>query len=128
MAAALGLLAAAVPIAAAVALGMEVQVVSVRAEERGPSDVELQPVRARLRRLVGYRSFRVVQQERRQCTWRNPEEFVIPGRRSLRIMPKGLHNEAGMMQGRLFDGRPRLGGTDGRLPDRGAPPLGVGPP
>ena len=52
MAVALGLLAAAVPIAAVVALGMEVQVVSVRAEERGPSDVELQPVRARLRRLV----------------------------------------------------------------------------
>ena len=126
MAVALGLLAAAVPIAAAVALGMEVQVVSVRAEERGPSDVELQPVRARLRRLVGYRSFRVVQQERRQCTWRNPEEFVIPGGRSLRIMPKGLHNEAVMMQIRLFDGRRRLVDTDVRLRNRGTMLLGVG--
>ena len=123
---ALGLLGAAVPIAAAVALAMEVQVVSVRAAERGPSDVELQPVRARLRRLVGYRSFQVVQQERRQCSWRNPEEFMSPGGRSLRIMPKGMQNEAVMMQVRLFDGRRRLVDTDVRLRNRGTMLLGVG--
>ena len=126
LAVALGLLGATVPIAAAVALGMEVQVVSVRATERGPSDAELQPVRARLRRLVGYRSFRVVQQERRECTWRNAEEFAIPGGRSLRIMPKGLQNEAVMMQVRLLDGRRRLVDTDVRLRNRGTMLFGVG--
>jgi len=124
---ALGLLGVALPIAAAVALGMEVQVVSVRAAERGPSDVELQPVRARLRRLVGYRSFRVVQQERRQCSWRNPAEFTIPGGRSLRVMPKGMQDEAVVMQVRLLDGRRRLIDTDVRLRNRGTMLLGVGP-
>ena len=119
------MLGAALPLAAA-ALGMEVQVVSVRAAERGSSDAELQPVRARLRRLVGYRSFRVVQQERRQCNWRNTEEFAIPGGRSLRIMPKGLQDEAVVMQVRLLDGRRRLVDTDVRLRNRGTMLLGVG--
>ena len=123
---ALGMLGAALSIAAAGALGMEVQVVSVRAAARGPSDAELQPLRGRLRRLVGYRSFRVVQQERRQCSWRNTEEFRIPGGRSLRVLPKGMQDEAVMMQVRLLDGRRRLVDTDVRLRNRGTMLLGVG--
>ena len=123
---AFGLFGAALPFGAA-ASGMEVQVVSVRAAERGPSDSELQPLRARLRKLVGYRFYRVVQQERRLCTWRNPEEFMIPGGRSLRIMPKGMRDEAVTMQVRLLDGRRRLIDTDVRLRNRGTMLLGVGP-
>ncbi|TMA99545.1 MAG: hypothetical protein E6J70_12760 [Deltaproteobacteria bacterium] len=123
---ALGMMGAALSIAAAVALGMEVQVVSVRAAERGPSDAELQPLRGRLRRLVGYRSFRVVQQERRQCSWRNTEEFAIPGGRLLRVLPKGMQDQAVMMQVRLLDGRRRLVDTDIRLRNRGTMLLGVG--
>ncbi len=110
----------------ATAYALDVQVVAVRATERGPSDAQLQELRPRLRRLVGYRSFRVVQQERRECAWRNSTEFPLPGGRLLRVMPKGMQNQAVLMEVRLLDGRKRLVDTNVRLQNRGTMLFGVG--
>jgi hypothetical protein len=104
---------------------LEVQVVAIRAFDRGPSDLELIPLRARLRRLVGYRAFQVVQREERQCAWRAEEEFALPGGRWLHLMPKGMDEQAVMMQVRLLDGRRRLVDTHVRLNNRGTMLFGV---
>jgi hypothetical protein len=118
MAAALGLPA----VAAAV---LQVQITSVRAYARGPSDAQLIELRPRLRRLVGYRSFRVVGEERRSCAWGSREAFIIPGGRLLHVVPKGMRDQAVLMQVRLLDGRRALVDTDVRLQNRGVMLFGV---
>jgi hypothetical protein len=103
-----------------------VHVMTVHATEHGPSDEQLAPLRPRLRRLVGYRAFRVVQEERRQCTWRNSEAFALPGGRWLQLLPKGMDDQTVMMQVRLLDGRRRLVDSHVRLRNGGTMAFGVG--
>jgi hypothetical protein len=104
---------------------VQVQVTSVRAYERGPSDAQLIQLRPRLRRLVGYRSFRIVGQERRDCAWGTREAFTIPGGRLLHVVPKGMREQAVLMQVQLMDGRRALVDTDVRLQNRGVMLFGV---
>jgi len=59
--------------AAALCQAVDVQVTTVRALEHGPSDAQLVALRPRLRRLVGYRSFQVIGQEKRRCAWQERE-------------------------------------------------------
>mgnify|MGYP001226874156 CR=1 FL=1 len=111
---------------AAAAGDLDVQITTVRAFERGPSDAQLVSLRPRLRRLVGYRSYRVVGEEHRRCTWGNLEAFAIPGGRLLHVMPKGMRDEAVMMQIQLLQGARALIDTDVRLQNRGVMLFGVG--
>lgn len=110
----------------ALAGGIGLEVITVRAMASGPSDPEADSLRARLRRLVPYRSFRVVQGEERRCAWRSEEAFSIPGGRSLVILPKRMTAEAVAMQVRLLDGRRRLMDTRVRLRNRGTMLFAVG--
>jgi hypothetical protein len=104
---------------------LDVQITSVRASEHGPSDDQLFVIRSRLRRLVGYRSYRIVRDERRRCTFGRREAFKIPGGRLLRIVPKGMRDEAVMMQIQLVQGTRALIDTDVRLQNRGVMLFGV---
>src|SRR4029077_20042678 len=88
-------------------------------------DAQLIELRPRLRRLVGYRSFRIVGEERRQCAWQTSEAFLIPGGRLLRIVPKGMRDQAVVMQVKLSDGQRALVDTDVRLQNRGVMLFGV---
>jgi hypothetical protein len=107
---------------------VDVEVIAVRAFERGPSDLGMTQLRARLRRLVvGYRAFQVVQREQRQCAWRAEEQFALPDGRWLHLMPKGMNEQAVAMQVRLLDGRRRLVDTRVRLNNRGTMLFGVPP-
>lgn len=126
--AALAVLSAALALLSCVpgAAALDVRVTTVKAAEHGPSDPELQSLKVRLRRLVGYHSFRVIQSDQRVCTWRSTEEFAIPGGRRLFVMPKGMEEEAVLLQVRLLDGRRRLMDTDFRLRNRGTMLFGVG--
>jgi hypothetical protein len=118
--AALGVVAAVVGVGGAVLAGeLQVQITTVRASEHGPSDAQLIQFRPRLRRLVGYRSYRVIQDERRRCSWGTREAFIIPGGRLLRVVPKGMRDEAVMMQLQLVQGARALVDTDVRLQNRG---------
>jgi hypothetical protein len=108
------------------ALALNIELITVQAAERGPSDPELASLRPRLRRLVSYRAFRVVRDERRLCAWRNPESFVLPGGRSLQLLPKGMDDQAVTMQVRLLEGRRRLMDTQIRLRNRGTMIFGMG--
>jgi len=107
---------------------VDVHVTSVKASARGPSDAQLLELRPRLRRLLGYRSFRIVQEQRRNCAWRTREAFIIPGGRALHVMPKTMRDEAVVMRVQLLDGRRSLVDTDVRLQNRGVMLFGVDAP
>jgi hypothetical protein len=114
-------LAAALPV-----LALEVEVTSVHAADSGPTDAALDALRPRLRRLVSYRSFRIVSQEQRKCTLRNSEEFELPGGRWLHVTPRGMDDQTVMVEVRLLDGRRRLVDTQVRMRNRGVVFFGVG--
>ena len=103
----------------AVAYALEVQITTVRVADHGGSDAQHDALRPRLRRLVGYRSFQVVREERRQCAWQTTEAFKIPGGRVLHVVPKRMHEQTVAMQVKLTDRRRPLVDTDFRLQNRG---------
>ena len=111
--------------AAAVCRAVDVQITTVRALEHGPSDAQLVALRPRLRRLVGYRSFQVIGQERRRCTWQEREAFDIPGGRLLHVEPRGMRDQAVVMRVALVEGERTLIDTDVRLQNRGVMLFGV---
>ena len=104
---------------------LNVQVTTVRATDRGPSDAQLIQLRPRLRRLVGLRSFRVVDQQRRTCVWHSPEAFVIRGGRELRLVPIAMRDQTVVMQIQLREGTRALVDTDVRLQNKGVMLFGV---
>ena len=106
-------------------VALEVQITAVEASYEGPSDPSLLQLRPRLRRLVGYRAFRVLQEERRNCPWRSPAAFSLPGGRRMHIMPKGMRADEVMMQVRVVNGPRALVDTDLRLQNRGVMLIGV---
>lgn len=105
---------------------LEMKVISVYATDRGSCDPSILPLRARLRRLVGYNAFQVVREEERLVSYRSPVAFSLPGGRSLHVLPKGMDDERVMMQVRLLDGRRRLVDTHVRLRNQGTVAFGVG--
>jgi hypothetical protein len=117
--------ALAVLVAASVSYAVEVQITTVRAADHGPVDSQLLELRPRLRRLVGYRSFQVVREERRQCAWQSHEAFKIPGGRLLHVVPKGMRDQEVVMQVRLIQRSRALIDTDVRLQNRGVMLFGV---
>jgi len=76
---------------------------------------------------VGYRAFRVIRVESRPCIWRTQEAFVIPGGRLLHVLPKGMREQAVVMQVQLLEGPRSLVDTDVRLQNRGVMLFGVDP-
>ena len=115
-----------VPALAAASDALRIQVTAVRAAESGPSDPELASLRSRLRRVVGFPAFTVVNQEVRDCDWRNESRFTLPGSRQLRLLPKGYDDDGVNMQVRLLEGRKRLVDTNVRVLDGGTMMFGVG--
>jgi hypothetical protein len=104
---------------------LDVQITAVEASLEGPSDPRLLQLRPRLRRLVGYRAFRVLHDERRTCPWRSRAAFGLPGGRLVHIVPKGMRADEVMMQVQVVDGRRELVDTDLRLQNRGVMLIGV---
>jgi hypothetical protein len=112
-------------LAAGRGMALEVQVTAVEASYDGPSDPQLLQLRPRLRRLVGYRAFRVLQDERRNCPWRSMAAFSLPGGRLVHIMPKGMRADEVMMHVQVVQGPRALVDTDLRLQNRGVMLIGV---
>jgi hypothetical protein len=126
---AVAMLASAVAVATtlpATVLALEIQVIAVHAAETGPTDPQLASLRPRLRRLVSYRSFQVVQDETRRCRQRDTEEFLLPGGRILHLVPKSMDGETILMKVRLLDDGRRLVDTDVRMRNGGTLLFGVG--
>jgi len=107
------------------ALALVVQITAVEASYEGPSDPRLTNMRPRLRRLVGYRAFRVLQEEKRNCAWRSPAAFSLPGGRLVHVMPKGMRDDEVMMHVSVVNGPRSLVDTDLRLQNNGVMLIGV---
>ena len=107
------------------ALALVVQITAVEASYEGPSDPRLTNMRPRLRRLVGYRAFRVLQEEKRNCAWRSPAAFSLPGGRLVHVMPKGMRDGEVMMHVSVVNGPRSLVDTDLCLQNRGYMLIGV---
>ena len=105
---------------------LRIEVTAVRAADSGPSDPSLVSLRPRLRRLVGYRAFQVVNQESRDCDWRSETHFALPGGRRLQLLPKSLDDDVVKMQVRLLEGRHRLVDTNIRVMSGATMMFGVG--
>jgi hypothetical protein len=105
---------------------LAIQVTTVRAAAHGPCDPQLAPLRARLRRLAGYRAYQLVGEQQRRVAWRNTEAFDLGDGRSLMLLPKRMDDERVMMQVRLLEGRRRLVDTNVRLANGGTMIFGVG--
>jgi hypothetical protein len=127
--AALGVaLAASASVALAGHPDLRIQVTAVRATESGPSDPQLVSLRPRLRRLVGYRAFQVVNREERPCGWRTESRFALPGGRLLKVLPKDFKQDMIQLQVRLLEDRRRLVDTSVKVMDGGTMIFGVGRP
>jgi hypothetical protein len=126
VAAAVGVVLAAAAALAGSPETLRIQVTSVRAAESGPSDPQLVSLRPRLRRLVGYRAFQIVNREERPCDWRTEALFALPGGRRLQLLPKGMDNDLVKMQVRLLEGRRRLVDTNVGVMNGGIMMFGVG--
>jgi hypothetical protein len=84
-------------------------------------------LRPRLRRLVGYRAFQIVNREERPCDWRTEVRFALPGGRRLQLLPKGMDGrDVVKMQVRLLEGRRRLVDTNVGVMNGGTMMFGVG--
>ena len=105
---------------------LKVQVTAIRAAESGPSDPLLVSFRPRLRRLVGYRAFQIVNREERPCEWRTETRFALPGGRHLQLLPKGADRDVVKMQVRLLEGRRRLVDTNVGVMNGGTMMFGIG--
>ena len=114
-----------VPVTAC-AESVAVQVITVRAAERGPCDPQLEAMRPRLRKLAGYRAYQLLGQQQRRVAWRNTEEFDLGDGRSLVLLPKRMADQRVMMQVRLLEGRRRLVDTNVRLVNGGTMVFGLG--
>jgi hypothetical protein len=105
---------------------LAIQVMTVRAADRGPCDPQLEALRPRLRRLAGYRAYQLLGDQQRRVAWRNTEAFDLGDGRTLLLLPKGMEDQRVMMQVRLLDGRRRLVDTNVRLANGGTMVFGVG--
>jgi len=121
---AIGVFALSPPLASAGHL--TVQVTTVQATDSGECDPSLEPLRARLRKVAGYTSYRALADERRTVGWHSEEEFQLPGGRSLLLWPKAMQDHRVVLQVRLLDGTRRLVDTQVRLQNRGFMVFGLG--
>lgn len=102
------------------------QVMLVKAKQHGESDPELVRLRPRLKHLVGYRSYRMVEQRQRGCRWQTTEQFLLPGGRILLLRPQRMTDQLVIMQVQVLQGEARLVDTDVQLRNQGTMFLGLG--
>lgn len=117
---ALVVLAVAAPLivhGAARAEDVVVEVTMVKAKPTGSSDPSLRPWRSTLRRLAGYRAYRVIETRQRECGWSRREEFRLPGGRVLSVTPKTLRGDRVLMRVHLLDGSNEVMKTDVQFGD-----------
>lgn len=96
-----------------------IRVMAVEAGKGTSCDPRLEYLRSRLRKVVAYRSFRLVDDMRREVVWQDPETFPLPNGRELVLLPKRREDHQVLLQVRLLDGRRRLVDTIVRLRNRG---------
>lgn len=103
-----------------------IEVTMVKAKPTGSSDPSLRPWRSTLRRLAGYRAYRVIDTRHRECDWAHREEFRLPGGRRLYVTPTGRRGERVLMRVHLLQGADEVMKTDVQLGSGGPVFMGMG--
>lgn len=76
--------------------------------------------REQLDGLFRYKSYRLVKEEQRRCTWGSPNSFEIPGGRYLQVLPIGYKGDRVKLKVMLIEGtNPPPLDTDFSLPNHG---------
>jgi hypothetical protein len=114
-----------VPATSGAADDVTVQVLTLVGKARGRTDPELRRHRSRLRRLAGFRAYRLVSDQQVGCRWRADQSFRLPNDRWLNLRPKRLADGQILMRVRIRDGNEALVDTDVRMNDRGTLVFGM---
>jgi len=96
-----------------------VHVLTLVGKARGRTDRELRHHRSGLRRLAGFRAYRLVSEQQRGCRWRSDQSFRLPNGRWLRLRPKRMTDDGIVMRVRIHEGDEALVDTDVRMGERG---------
>jgi hypothetical protein len=100
--------------------GVEVRIDTVLASNADdPVDPTLGPLNKAFYRLFPYSSYRLIQGEQRKVGWRREEQFLLPGGRSLVIIPRGIKNDRVSLNVMLIQGSRPLVNTVLSLKNRG---------
>jgi len=102
-----------------------IQVLTLVGKARGRTDPELRQHRSRLRRLAGFRAYRLVSNQQIGCPWRTNRSFRLPNDRWLSLRPKRLADDGILMRVRIRDGDESLVDTDVRMSDHGTLVFGM---
>jgi hypothetical protein len=102
-----------------------VEVTMLKAKPNGSSDPSLRRWRSTLRRLAGYRAYRVVDTRQRECDWSRRQEFPLPGGRRLYVTPMGRRGERVLIHVNLLEGSHEIMKTDVQIGDDGPVFMGM---
>lgn len=104
---------------------VRIQVMAITASHAGPCDPRVAFLRPRLRRVVNYRSFRLINDVQRDVLWQDTAAFPLDAATRLLLLPKGRERGEVLLQVRLLQGRRSLVDTVVRLRNRGYMVFGV---
>lgn len=83
---------------------VELRVETVLASNASPYfDARLEDIRRQLGSFR-YKSYRLVQEDRRKVGWGNQADFTLPGGRILQVVPRGFEDERIALQVMLMEG------------------------
>jgi|GEM_PF-1321612 hypothetical protein len=104
---------------------VRIQVMAIAASNVGTCDPQVAFLRPRLRRVLNYRSFRLLSDTWRDVAWQDTAAFALAGGTRLMLLPKGREAQQVVLQVRLLDGRRALVDTVVRLRNQGYMVFGV---
>lgn len=97
---------------------IQVEVQAVLASNSGVCDPRVAQLKARLRRLAGYRSYQLLVTVTRTLPWRQTQVIQLPGERSIVLQPKMIDRGRIVMQVRLLERKRQFLQTTLRLPNQ----------
>jgi hypothetical protein len=97
---------------------VQVEVQAVLASNSGVCDPRVAQLKARLRRLAGFRSYQLLVTVHRTLPWRETQVIQLPGERSIVVQPKMIDRGRIVMQVRLLERKRQFLQTTLRLPNQ----------
>lgn len=97
---------------------IQVEVQAVLASNSGPCDPRVAQLKARLRRLAGFRTYKLLATEVRSLPWRQVQVIQLPFERAIVLQPKMIDRGRIVMQVRLLEQSRQFLQTTLRLPNQ----------
>lgn len=97
---------------------IQVEVQAVLASNSGVCDPRVAQLKARLRRLAGFRNYQLLVTINRTLPWRETQVIPLPGKRAIVLQPKMIDRGRIVMQVRLLEQSRQFLQTTLRLPNQ----------